>query len=501
MASHALPTEGMGSDSPDEALLNKLADDYNNIVYDELEDFLQQFQTLCDAGPGTSAEDLRLPVSKLPALVEACQLTHLDPSVFTAEGVTEALFKEHRKHRNRQAESHGDSTQPRPPSFAMSRGSFLQREGSSLAAGTPDDRSPGARLSMMWERVSARLPAPVSSEGRHKPTKADLAPFRKEESSQVSFSEFAAVLHIAKIEEFEPRKPPIFPFDPESKPKLLWDLIIMIFLLYTTFSVPYLLSFGEPLPVSTGDGTRTEPAWTSYDTFDLMLDCLFCTDVVINFCTAVVLRGVYVTDLHQIWFHYAKTWFFIDFFGSVPFDKIVSALVGSSGDMEGFLSAMRLIRILKIVRAVRFLQKINQLEQKDTTGTLKTFLSVFRAVFLMVFVAHFLACIFYLIVDKTPNADTGEFEDNWMSAVHPVFLDFEQTSNVERYVLGFYWAIVTIGTVGYGDILPVTHNERIFGTIAALIGGICFSYSLGSITQLIQKSNGSAKRFEVLFRV
>ena len=78
-----------------------------------------------------------------------------------------------------------------------------------------------------------------------------------------------------------------------------------------------------------------------------------------------------------------------------------------------------------------------------------------------------------------------------------MFLDFEQTTNVERYVLGFYWAIVTIGTVGYGDILPVTHTERIFGTIAALMGGICFSYSLGSITQLIQKSNGSARRFEV----
>jgi len=410
MGSEAEP-EGAHAEAPDEALLNQLADDYNNIVYDELEDYLQQFQTLCDAGEGKRVEDLRLPVSKLPALVVACQLTHLDASTFTADGVTQALFREHRKHGKRRTQGEGD----RQPPIGSARGASFRWQASDSEAGTSDGRSPGVRLSMMWDRVSARLPGPASSESRHKPTKADLAPFRKEENSLVSFSEFAAVLHIAKIEEFEPRKPPIFPFDPESKPKLVWDLVIMIFLLYTTFSVPYLLSFGEPPPPSVQGGTREAQQWTAYDIFDLMLDCLFCTDVVINFCTAVVLRGVYVTDLRQIWLHYIKTWFFIDFFGSVPFDKIVTAMVGSNSEMEGFLSAMRLIRILKIVRAVRFLQKINQLEQKDTTGTLKMFLSVFRAVFLMVFVAHFLACIFYLIVNKKPDEETGEIGPNWMS--------------------------------------------------------------------------------------
>ena len=37
---------------------------------------------------------------------------------------------------------------------------------------------------------------------------------------------------------------PRFPFDPESTKKQTWDGIIMLLLLYTTFSVPYALAFG-----------------------------------------------------------------------------------------------------------------------------------------------------------------------------------------------------------------------------------------------------------------
>jgi hypothetical protein len=159
-----------------------------------------------------------------------------------------------------------------------------------------------------------------------------------------------------------------------------------------------------------------------------------------------------------------------------------------SPQSQNFLQGLRMVRVLKMVRAVRFLQKLGQLEQKDTTGTLKYFVSIFRAIFCMVFVSHFLACFFYMMV----NADSV----NWMSSYDEELLDMQRTRPSTRYVVSLYWAVVTISTLGYGDVLPSTETERIFCIFSAISGGIVFSYTLGNISSLISSSTGSAMRLE-----
>ena len=90
-------------------------------------------------------------------------------------------------------------------------------------------------------------------------------------------------------------------------------------------------------------------------------------------------------DLGKIAKHYLMTWFAIDLPGSIPFDKIiVYASTGSSSDMGSTLKVLKFIRILKMVRAIRFLRKLDQLEEKDSTGTLRTTLKIFRSLFIMV---------------------------------------------------------------------------------------------------------------------
>jgi hypothetical protein len=129
----------------------------------------------------------------------------------------------------------------------------------------------------------------------------------------------------------------------------MWDLLMVIFLLYTTFAVPYMIAF-----VESGDPRQLEP----FDIWDIFLDCIFMTDIVINFCTAYYHQGEYVTNLNRIAVNYITSWFFLDFAGSFPFDKVVGAIVlaqGSDGADLSFMKAFRIVRMLKLIRAVRLM--------------------------------------------------------------------------------------------------------------------------------------------------
>jgi hypothetical protein len=109
---------------------------------------------------------------------------------------------------------------------------------------------------------------------------------------------------------------PNFPLDPDTYLKQSWDMLVMILLLYTCFAVPVVLAFG-------GQIDPRSPL-SAYDIWDLVLDFIFCFDIVLSFCTCYVSQGVYVKDLKKIAVHYLLTWFAIDLPGSIPFDKIIA---------------------------------------------------------------------------------------------------------------------------------------------------------------------------------
>ena len=54
-----------------------------------------------------------------------------------------------------------------------------------------------------------------------------------------------------------------------------------------------------------------------------------------------------------------------------------------------------------------------------------------------------------------------------------------------QYNAAIYWAMVTITTIGYGDVVPKTNPERMFVTFAMLIGAGAYGYMVGSICGLL----------------
>lgn len=48
-----------------------------------------------------------------------------------------------------------------------------------------------------------------------------------------------------------------------------------------------------------------------------------------------------------------------------------------------------------------------------------------------------------------------------------------------------YWAVVTFTTIGYGDVTPVSDNERAFTLCTAILGALLFGYMIGEICRLM----------------
>ncbi len=160
-----------------------------------------------------------------------------------------------------------------------------------------------------------------------------------------------------------------------------------------------------------------------------------------------------------------------------------------SGD-DGFqnLRAMKLVRALRLIKLVRVLNQSRYLKRLQTEfGYSKQKTSLFMYVAIAVFTAHIMACTWGFVADAQSNGNSWYWDDPILGQIawndDGTYAEDEwDGSSWPKYAGCMYWAFMTITSVGYGDVYPRTHLERIVATILMLLGSLVWAVILGGVT-------------------
>jgi hypothetical protein len=158
----------------------------------------------------------------------------------------------------------------------------------------------------------------------------------------------------------------------------------------------------------------------------------------------------------------------IDFFSIIPF-YVELAIDGGSG-----LKLLRILRLLRVLRVFKF-GKFNDSLEVFAVAIYNSVEALWVLAFMMSLAVIFFGSIVYF-------CEMGQYSFEEEAYMRPALLH----QSVERtpYLsipFSFWWVVVTMTTVGYGDIYPTTFWGKLTGVFTMLTGIVMLSFILSIV--------------------
>ncbi|RHY30659.1 hypothetical protein DYB32_004150 [Aphanomyces invadans] len=138
------------------------------------------------------------------------------------------------------------------------------------------------------------------------------------------------------------------------------------------------------------------------------------------------------------------------------------------------LTIFRILRILRIIKLVRVFRASRIFSRWQ--AQLNIPMAIFKLIghlATILLLAHWLGCLWGGVVHFESHKDGQGNKMSWMTVY-----GIDDKGMQTQYVTSLYWAVVTILTIGYGDIPVVTLEEKGIAIVCMIAG--CGTYSFGT---------------------
>eukprot|EP01043_Picozoa_sp_COSAG02_P053531 COSAG02_NODE_5923_length_3939_cov_1.522135_4_plen_473_part_01 len=218
---------------------------------------------------------------------------------------------------------------------------------------------------------------------------------------------------------FEEKPLPKWVRNPDSNFSTQWDIAQVFALLYVSYIVPMRAAMEITTPVD------SFAFW-----FDVIVDLYFIADLFLNFRTAfwdgrgtlegdlIAIRKNYIGGGTDLWGGYFPVgWFLIDFVSCLPvgyisvFAEMANPDADTSSTNFRAFKTLRLLRLAKLLRVAR-VKKI--LEKYEDQFDANQYLGLVATLFSIVFMAHMMACFWYMVGSGEQIDGAGDLVQGWV---------------------------------------------------------------------------------------
>ncbi|EAR88850.2 cyclic nucleotide-binding domain protein (macronuclear) [Tetrahymena thermophila SB210] len=202
-------------------------------------------------------------------------------------------------------------------------------------------------------------------------------------------------------------------------------------------------------------------------------------DTMLSLNTEIYENGVNIRDRRQI---------FKQNFNNLMQDFLILIIYNFS--TSSYKSKMPFLQNLDYVVFLKYLsipQKVSEFENKlQISDSAKNWMKLIKLEILVIALAHIACCIFLKI--GLENIQKGEM--SWV-----IKAGFSTESLWDLYLQSLYYMIITICTIGYGDISPYQLNEKLYIAFLSILATNVTAYAFSQISEIVKFESSKNQKF------